>query len=317
MNNLGLKELYSEKHTQLPGVGSLLKIFLGLILFTMISTALVYAETMSVDVDGTSFDVEYTATGMTVSGIEADTEFISLILTVDVTESNGELDIALDRTFFDSTYEGADEDFFILADDDEANFSETTTLSQRTLNIEVPFGTQTIEIIGSVFGNSASVVPDASQDDVAADKAAADKAAADKAAADKAAADKAAADKAAADKAAADKAAADKAAADKAAADKAAADKAAADKAAADNTLPTQCGPGTLLKDGACVLDERCGPGTLLKDGACVLDSASQSSGSSGKAMGKESLMGFAVAFLVAGTVAVVFGIIARASKSS
>ena len=309
MNNLGLKELYSEKHTQLPGVGSLLKISLGLILFTMISTALVYAETMSVDVDGTSFDVEYTATGMTVSGIEADTEFISLILTVDVTESNGELNIALDRTFFDSTYEGADEDFFILADDDEANFSETTTLSQRILNIEVPSGTQTIEIIGSVFGNSASFVPDASQDDVAADKAAADKAAADKAAADKAAADKAAADKAAADKA-------------------------AADKAAADNTLPTQCGPGTLLKDGACVLDERCGPGTLLKDGACVLDercgpgtllkdgacvldSASQSSGSSGKAMGKESLMGFTVAFLVAGTVAVVFGIIARASKSS
>ena len=307
MNNLALKELYSKKHTQLPGVGSFLKISLGLILFTMISTALVYAETMYVDVDGTSFDVEYTATGMTVSGIEADTEFISLILTVDVTESNGELDIALDRTFFDSIYEGVDEDFFILADDDEANFSEITTLSQRTLNIEVPSGTQTIEIIGSVFGNSVAVVPDAGQDDVAADKAAADKAAADKAAADKAAADKAAADKAAADKAAADKAAADKAAADKA----------AADKAAADNTLPTQCGPGTLLKDGACVLDERCGPGTLLKEGVCVLDSASQSSGSSGKAMGKESLMGFAVAFLVAGTVAVVFGIIARASKSS
>ena len=88
MNNLTVKERYSEKHTQLPGVNFLLKISLGLILFTMISTALVYAETMAVDVDGTSFDVEYAVTGMTVSGIEADTEFISLILTVDVTESN-------------------------------------------------------------------------------------------------------------------------------------------------------------------------------------------------------------------------------------
>ena len=47
-------------------LSSLLKISLGLILFTMISTALVYAETMSVDVDGTSFDIEYDATGMTV-----------------------------------------------------------------------------------------------------------------------------------------------------------------------------------------------------------------------------------------------------------
>ena len=58
MNNFAVKELYSEKHTPIPSVSSLLKISLGLILFTMISTALVYAETMSVDVDGTSFDLE-------------------------------------------------------------------------------------------------------------------------------------------------------------------------------------------------------------------------------------------------------------------
>ena len=59
MNNFAVRELYSEKHTQLPSVNSLLKISFGLILFTMLSTALVYAETMSVDVEGNSFDVEY------------------------------------------------------------------------------------------------------------------------------------------------------------------------------------------------------------------------------------------------------------------
>ena len=32
------------------------------------------------------------------------------------------------------------------------------------------------------------------------------------------------------------------------------------------------CGPGTVLKDGTCVLDQTCGPGTILKDGVCVLD---------------------------------------------
>ena len=65
------------------------------------------------------------------------------------------------------------------------------------------------------------------------------------------------------------------------------------------------------------VLDERCGPGTILKDGACVLDSTSQSSGSVSKGMGKEMVMGVVVAFAAAGIIALVFGIISRASKSS
>ena len=235
MNNFAVKELYSEKHTSLPSVDSLLKISIGLILFTMISTALVYAETMSVDVDGTPFDLEYDATGMTVSGIEADAESFSLFLTVDVTETNGTLDVTIERSFFDSVFEGLDDEFFVLSDGDFANFDETeTSSSSRILNIEVPFGTDEIEIIGSVFGDSAIVVPDTSEDDAA--------------------------------------------------------------DAAADNTSATQCGPGTVLKNGACVLD-------------------STSSSSGGKGMGKESIMGFVIAFLGAGIVAVVFGIIARSQK--
>ncbi len=54
-----------------PNVNSLLKISLGLILFTIISSALVYAETVTVNVDGTSYDIDYTATGKTVSWVEA------------------------------------------------------------------------------------------------------------------------------------------------------------------------------------------------------------------------------------------------------
>ena len=80
-----------------------------------------------------------------------------------------------------------------------------------------------------------------------------------------------------------------------------------------EETPKTQCGPGTVLKNGACVLDERCGPGTVLKDGACILDSTS--SPSSSKGMGKETIMGFAIAFVGAGIVAVIFGIIARSQK--
>ncbi|MBT8242154.1 MAG: hypothetical protein HKP34_00355 [Nitrosopumilus sp.] len=255
MNNFAVKELYSEKLVHMPSVNSLLKISLGLILFTMISTVLVYAETMSVDVDGTSYDVEYTATGMTVSGIEADTDFISLILTVDVTDSIGTLDVTFDRTFFDSTFDGLDDDFIILADGDEPNFTETeTTLEYRTLSIELPSGTEDVEIIGSVFGQIEEETP---------------------------------------------------------------VEETPEEETPVEETPKTQCGPGTILKDGACVLDERCGPGTILKDGACVLDSTPQQSSSSIKGMGKDMLMGLIVAFVGAGAVGIVFGLIARVNKSN
>ena len=279
LENKNINNLKSELVTYSPNVNSLMKISLGLIFFTILSTAFVYAED--------SFDVAYSTTGMSIIEIESDTESMSLILSVDVTDLNGKLNIVLERAFFDSVYNRINSDFIILADGDYALFEETEINSKtRTLSITVPSGTEDIEIIGSILDDSlpiilvdsnknkslSDVIDKAAADKAAADKAAADKAAADKAAADKAAADKAAADKAAADKAAADKAAADKAAADKAAADKAAADKAAADKAAADKAAQAQCGPGTILEGNACVLDDRCGPGTILEGNACVLD---------------------------------------------
>ena len=304
MQNMNMSKLQSDRLKYFPNVNSLLKISLGLVLFTIITT-LVYAETISVDVENTSFNVDYTATGMTLNSIDADLEFTSLILSVDVPGPAGVLDITFERSFFDSTFEGFDEEYFVLVDQDEGNFSETETTSQsRTLSINLPSGSEEIEIIGSSFGESELIsIVDPNE-------------AADKAAADKAAADKAAADKAAADKAAADKAAADKAAADKAAADKAAADKAAADKAAADISPTTQCGPGTVLEDGACVLDERCGPGTVLEDGVCVLDSTPKSSETT-QGMSKQMVIAVIAAFIISGTIGVILAIISKASKSN
>ena len=258
MNNFAVKELYSEKYTKLPSVNSLLKISLGLILFTMISTALVYAETMSVDVDGTSYDVEYFAEQVVVNNMiteyEPDDDYAGLIIGVDVTGNPGTLELTLDRSFMDSIFDGIDDDYFVLVDGLEPNFTETINIQSRTLNIEVPFGTEDIEIIGTVFGQSMEETP---------------------------------------------------------------VEETPVEETPIDTTPKTQCGPGTVLKDGACILDERCGPGTVLKDGACVIDPTSKSPSFSGKGMGKESIMGFAIAFIGAGIVAVVFGIIAKASKSS
>jgi hypothetical protein len=155
LDNKNMNNLKSERVAYFPNVNSLMKISLGLIFFTILSTAFVYAETISADVDGTSFDIVYTTMGMNIVGIESDTESMSLILSVDVTDLNGKLDVVLDRSFFDSVYDDVDDLFFILADGDEVISKEIQTTSQsRTLSITVPYGTEELEIIGSVFGSS-------------------------------------------------------------------------------------------------------------------------------------------------------------------
>ena len=245
----------------LPNVNLLLKISLGLILFTIISAALVYAETESVTVDGTSYDVSYTGTEMTVSGIEADTDFISLILTVDVTGSSGTLDITFDRSFFDSIYNEADDDFIILVDGDEPTFTETQTNSQsRTLSIELPAGSEEVEIIGSSFNNSVTEETPVEETPV---------------------------------------------------------EETPVEETPVEETPRTQCGPGTVLKDGACVLDEICGPGTSLEDGVCVLDSTPAPTSSTSKGMGKELIIAVVAGIVIAGTIGVILAIMSKASKSS
>ena len=265
LENKNMHNLKSENLMHFPNVNSLMKISLGLIFFTMISTALVYAETTSVDVDGISFDISYTTTGMTIVEIESDTESNSLIFSVDVTDSIGILDVEFQRSFFDSTYDGTDDLFFILADGDESVSEETQTSSQsRSLTIEVPPGTQELEIIGSVFNNS--------KIDLVAPVAPAPVAPAPVAPAP------------------------------------------VAPAPVATSMDDNACGPGTVLKNNVCVLDERCGPGTVLKDDVCVLDSTPLKSTSSGNS--KELIMGVVVAFVIAGIVGIIFAIISKANRN-
>jgi hypothetical protein len=222
----------------------------------VISSALVYAETISVDVEGNSFDVDYTATGLDVSGIEADLTFFSLILTVDVTDSTGILNITFERSFLDSTFEGADDDFLIINQfGEEVNFTETETTSQsRTLSIEVLAGTTDIEIIGTNFGDSTeeTMMEETMEESTE----------------------------------------------------------------TVDETPKIQCGPGTILKNGACELDERCGPGTVLKDGACVLDSTPKSSETSVNIISRELITAVVAALAIAGAIGIILGIISKVSKS-
>ena len=266
-----MDKLQSERLEHFPNVNSLLKISLGLVLFTIISSALVYAETLSVDIEGNSFDVDYTATGMTVSGVQVDMDFISLILTVDVSDSTGTLDITFDRSFFDSTFEGADDDFFVLIDQDFADFTETETTTQsRTLSIEVPAGTEEVEIIGSVFNDSISIPDDETPEPVVETPEPVVETP----------------------------------------------EPVVETQEPVVETPKTECGPGTVLQNGVCVLDERCGPGTVLKDGECVVESTPQLSEISVKGMGKELIIGIVAALGVAGIIGIILGVISKASKN-
>jgi len=277
LNNYGMDKPQSERLEHFPNVNSLLKISLGLILFTIISSALVYAETISVDIEGNSFDIDYTVTGMTVSGIEPDLDFVSLIFTVDVTDSSGTFDITFDRSFFDSTFEGLDDDFIILADGDEPNFSETETTSQsRTLSIQLPAGTEEVEIIGSVFGESTSVEePPVEEPPV------------------------------------------EEPPVEEPPVEETPVVETPVEETPVVETPKTQCGPGTVLKDGACVLDEKCGPGTVLKDDTCVLESTPpQSTVTVSKGMGSELVIGTIAAFGIAGGIGIILALISRAKQS-
>ncbi len=139
----------------MPDAGMLSGIVIGMVLFAMTFSAPAHAETISVQVNGESYDVVYDATGMTVSGVAADLDLISLILTVDVPEPQATLDITLDRMFFDSVIDGQDYGFLVLSDGDNANFVESQTDStSRTLSIRLPIGTEEVEIVGSMFGLS-------------------------------------------------------------------------------------------------------------------------------------------------------------------
>ena len=250
LDYFGVEKTQTPKLNHLPNVSSLLKISLGLIFFTLLSTALVYAETISVDIEGTSYDIDYTSEQVIVKSIIAEYEptqdYAGLIIEVEVTGDSGTLDFVFDRSFFDSTFDGLDDEFFVVADGDFTDFSETETTSQsRSLSIGVPAGTLDIEIVGTVFNPTPITV-----DDSAAEEAAI---------------------------------------------------KAAEDKVSAvTNPNPTQCGPGTILKDGACILDSTYQPTTT-----------------SVKGLGKDLMMGLIAAIAIAGVVGIILGILAKASKSN
>ena len=228
--------------------------------FAVFTTGFAYAEpgSVDVDIDGTPVTINYDAQGVEVVSIDADLDFVSLIIDVDVSGSPGILEITLERSYFDSVFDGTDEDFIIIADGEEPTFEEIeTTSTSRTLQIELENGTDELEIIGTDIGIQSEPEPAPEPEPEPAPEP-------------------------------------------------------KTEPTPTTSQPKTQCGPGTVLKDGACVLDQSCGPGTILQDGVCVLD---ESESTSSPGMGKELIIGVVAAFIVALIVGFVLWMISRGSR--
>jgi len=94
-------------------------------------------------------NLTYSIIGGTVSSIEADEYFGSLIIILEA-EDDGILTITLPRNFIDAKIGNVDDDFFVLVDGEEVvYFEEASTINDRTLAISFEKDTREIEIIGT------------------------------------------------------------------------------------------------------------------------------------------------------------------------
>ena len=214
-----------------------LKIAYITVLFFSLAIPSAFADTVSTEIDDTSYDIDYNANNVVLKSVTADLDFISLIFETEVSGSEGDVSITFQRDFFDAKLGYSDDDFFILSDGDEIEFEEVKTDEYRTLSFSLSAGTEEIEIIGTILANNSFLIEQEQQD---ADDAAKAQAEADA---------KAQAEAAAQAQAEADA----KAQAETAAQAQAEADAKNAEEEKIENMMNT-CGDGTVYENGECVL---------------------------------------------------------------
>ncbi|MCH9658072.1 PEFG-CTERM sorting domain-containing protein [archaeon] len=103
---------------------------------------------MNVDENKIALDYDITEEAR-VWDIYPDAETNSLVIKLNATEK-GSLAITLPRHVIDATFDDKEDDeFFVLVNEEEVDFDEIVTATNRTLIIEFPDNTDEIEIMGS------------------------------------------------------------------------------------------------------------------------------------------------------------------------
>ena len=148
-----------------------LKIAYITVLFFSLAIPSAFADTVSTEIDDTSYDIDYNANNVVLKSVTADLDFISLIFETEVSGSEGDVSITFQRDFFDAKLGYSDDDFFILSDGDEIEFEEVKTDEYRTLSFSLSAGTEEIEIIGTILANNSFLIEQEKQAVYAAAKA--------------------------------------------------------------------------------------------------------------------------------------------------
>jgi len=116
----------------------------------------------TVSVQGSVDLIGYEITGGKILSIISDVDANSLIIRIDATD-DGSLTLTIPRSVLDALLEnGDDDDFFVLVDDEEVDFDEIISSTDRILTIEFLAGAEQIEIIGTFvvpeFGTIAAMI---------------------------------------------------------------------------------------------------------------------------------------------------------------
>lgn len=108
-------------------------------------------QKVTVTFEDQKFDVITSVSNGSVLGIEVDSDFASLLVAVETSETeDGELTITLPRVLIDARTNGDDDEFIVVVDGDEVAYNEDrTTEMERVLTIPVFAASEEVEIIGT------------------------------------------------------------------------------------------------------------------------------------------------------------------------
>ena len=108
-----------------------------------------------------SVDLNHEISGAKVTSMTADGSQNSVIIELDSMD-DGQITVTLPRDVIDATIGDEDDEFFVLVDNEEVDFEETKTATDRTITVELPAGAETVEIIGTFaipeFGTIAAMI---------------------------------------------------------------------------------------------------------------------------------------------------------------
>jgi hypothetical protein len=115
------------------------------ILFMLVA---IVATTILLDASA-SLPFEISETGVNIESYQFDAEMNSIIFEVEVSDSEGTLEMTFDREFFDAVYQGQDDMFLVIADGDLLAYEETKTTQSRTITLNLISDVDEVEIFGS------------------------------------------------------------------------------------------------------------------------------------------------------------------------